>query len=214
MPQKTPPAVLLLLCLLCVGGCRATGRYARARAADVADVVSLELTHGPGADLHAQLTGYLGAAAGWSTQKGLMLHGRHVGLGRRETAGFVLLSATAAEGQKMWSLAGDAPHPDTYSIWALLLPLSMQAAPGVHLGYVPSWPHTFDVAVGGSLLVGFHVGLSPIELLDCAVGLIGLDPAGDDPAIKEEKTVPEREELPPLMILPPAPPQWYIRMPD
>jgi hypothetical protein len=89
----------------------------------------------------------------------------------------------------------------------------MQAAPGVHLGYTPSWPRTFDVEVGGSLLIGFHAGVSPVELLDCAVGLIGMDPAGDDPAEKEEKTVPEQEELPPLMILPPAPPQWYIRGP-
>jgi hypothetical protein len=132
-----------------------------------------------------------------------MMHGRHLGMGRRETAGFLLFSATSAEEQNMPALVGDIDHTDTYDIWVILLPFSVQLAPGAHVGYVPSWPHSFDIAAGGSVVLGVHLGLSPGEMLDFALGFIGLDVARDDPGARERETPPASRDLPPLMILPP-----------
>jgi hypothetical protein len=109
----------------------------------------------------------------------------------------------------MFSLWGDGGAPFSYQIWAMALPFSIEAVPGVHLGYAPSWPHTFDVAAGFSAVVGFHAGLSPGELLDFASGLIGLDMARDD-GRAEDSSVPPSRDLPPVMILPPVGPRHYL----
>ena len=175
------------------------GVYCSDRAADLADVLTVELTTGSGGDIHVQCTGYLGAVAGWSSQKGIVMRGRYLGVGARESSGILLLGATAtANGSDV----GEPGPSGTYRIWGLLLPVSYQVVPALHVGYAPSWPHMADVELGASALVGFHLGLSPGEGLDFMFGLVGLDPAGDDEPV-EGRPGRSEEDLPPLMILPP-----------
>ena len=197
--------LLPLLVLVLGSGCRSTGEYFRCRGRDLADVVTLELTAGPGVDVHGQATTFVGAAAGWSVQKGLFWHGRHVGGGRRETAGFVLLGATEA---RPLTPPGPEPAPRMpvrRAAWAMFLPLLVSPADGVHLGYVADWPHTADVTMGASAGIGFHLGVSPGEALDFLAGLTTLDPAGDDSPPPPPK---EPEEIPPPTLPPPQRGPW------
>jgi len=187
--------------MLAAVGCAPVGNYFGNRAADLADMFTLEMTAGPGADVHGQFTGFLGTAAGWSGQQGLLLHGRYYGIGERETAGFILLGATAAASRNMSSLYGDGPAPERYGLWGLFLPVFISPNPALHVGYLPPWPRAADVELGASLGVGLHAGFSPGELLDFLVGFTTLDIAGDDKPL----TPPRRGEeatFPPMLILP------------
>jgi len=182
-------------------GCQSAGRYLLNRAADLADIVTLELTAGRGADLHGQLTGFLGTAAGYSSQKGFMLHGRFYGTGTRETAGILLFGATATRAVQMSPVAGQRPYEGRYGVWALLLPATSSPAEGFHVGYLPRWPRGADVEFGVSFGLGFHAGLSPGELLDFLLGFSTLDMAGDD-LPGEPSSKPERTDMPPVVVWP------------
>jgi len=186
-------ACLAVFCL----GCGAQGcSYVQARVADFADVFTFEATYGPGVDVHAQATGFFGTAVGYSQQTGVLVHGRACGIGERATVGMLLLAGTAAGGEDLACLGeGEAPG-DRFGFWAMLLPLAFSPAEGVYVGYVPTWPRTFDVEAGFSAGVGVHVGVSPGELLDFVLGFTTLDIARDD-----EGPPPPREQwgpLPPL----------------
>jgi len=185
--------------LLCALGCSAFGRYVSNRVADLADVFVLEATYGPGLDVHAQATGYLGTALGYSEQSGVMLHGRRYGLGERVSAGFILAACTISSGEEMKCLGAETAMPDRFGFWAMLLPLVVSPAEGVYFGYAPTWPRSLDVEAGASAGVGLHVGVSPGELLDFVLGFTTLDLSHDDE--REEHELESWGMLPPLFNL-------------
>jgi len=183
-------------------GCGYVARYVRSRAADLADVVTVELTAGPGADVHAQLTGFFGTALGYSTQRGLVIRGRFYGVATRRTAGVLFLGGTATDAVRLASLAASGQYVPERAFWALMLPLTFGSAEGLRFGFLPRWLHAADVAFGASLGVGFHVGLSPGEMLDFLLGFATLDIAGDDaPGPHSSGSAPVRD-MPPLTIWP------------
>ena len=185
-------AVLLALTVAAMlPGCASPTTYLSRRGADLADVVDLELTVGPGADLHAHATRWFGTALGWSNQRGLLLHGRYAGTGSRETFGILIGGLSEAE----IDFAPPEAHEGRYWAkgggWALLL-----AAPPGELG---AWPESglgaWDFGVGTSLGVGVHVGFNPAELLDFATGFFGADLGGDDePPDPDRSAAPTEEE--------------------
>ena len=59
--------VAFILSALAASGCSSAGPYFRNRAADFADIFIAELTMGPYADVHANVTEYLGSALGFYT---------------------------------------------------------------------------------------------------------------------------------------------------
>jgi len=187
--------------LVAAVGCGSAGIYVRNRAGDLLDVVTLELTAGPGVDVHFQATGFFGTAVGYSTQKGPMLHGRFYGIGARETAGVLVFGSTAVPAGGLTSLVGPGVFQGRQRAWVLLLPMTLGVAEGLHVGFLPAWPHVADVEFGGSLGAGFHVGVSPGELLDFVVGFTTLDIAGDDAGGEGTPARAERD-VPPITLWP------------
>jgi len=165
-------AVLSLAAL----GCTSPGNYLGNRAADLADVFTAELTIGPGLDVHAQVTGLLGSAFGYSPQWGLMMHGRFVGTGERNTGGIVITGGTRVSGDLLDPVYGDAVYVPRDRAW---FPFIRYPA------LVPAFRRSelarlLDVEAGGAAIVGVHFGVSPIELVDFLLGFAFLDMVGDD----------------------------------
>ena len=206
-------AVAAAISALVVGaGCRSVGNYMGNRAADLADVFTAELTFGPGVEAHAQVTGFLGTSLGYSDQKGLMLHGRHRGTGRRWSGGLLVLGGTETTAPQMRSLWGEQVHQERRGLWAMFLPLAYSPGEGISVAYLPGWPRTADVEFGASAGVGFHVGLSPGELLDFLLGFSTLDVAGDDVTLHPPAS-PPTEGNPPIILWPheSSGPSWVPR---
>lgn len=184
----------MLIVLLAAGGCARTSRYTANRVNDLADIVTIELTLGLGADVHAKLTSLVGLALGASEQQGFMMHGRWVGTGSRSTGGVLFFGAS------------DVTLADVEPAWA---PPTFYGADGKPIP--PPYPKTgkprsrsmqmLDVALGGSLIAGAHVGVSLMEAFDFVLGILTMDLAGDD-----YKTVDFRPPPPPASSPPPPPP--------
>ena len=181
--------VLGLAALL--AGCASPSTYLQRRGADLGDVVDLELTVGPGVDLHAHATRWFGTALGWSDQRGFLVHGRHAGSGSRETFGILVGGFTEAALDDLPPGACAGRYRGEGGGWALLL-----AAPPDELNV---WPESglsvWDFGIGGSLIVGVHVGFNPAELLDFVAGFSGADLGRDDePPGRAELTAAGEEE--------------------
>ena len=166
------------LLVLALAGCG----YVSNRLGDFADVFVLEVTVGPGLDVHAQATGLVGTGFGSSSQWGPMMHGRYVGTGARRSGGIILFSHTEIEEDLMVPLRGDEPYEAPSRGWAVIC-------------WPPSRPFRtkgerrslLNVEVGASAIVGAHVGVSPIELVDFLLGFAMVDICSDDPS----RTSPE-----------------------
>lgn len=179
MNRKQALKCLMMLILLgSVCGCSTVGDYLTNRGADLADILTAELNVGPGLDAHAQVTGYLGCVVGWSRQRGLMLHGRCVGVAKRNSLGYLIVGSSGASLRDTKPMCGDPEYCSDYwgqdrgRYWGFFLP---------YKDSVLDWPRNFDIEIGGSaILVGAHVGLSPGEFLDFLTGLLFIDIAGDD----------------------------------
>ena len=162
-----------------VPGCSSAGPYLRSRAADFADIFILELTVGPGADVHANVTEYLGSALGYSFQRGVMFYEGKAHGGVRGTMGVLAFAATDAQPVGPGDDTGREAPFATDRAWLVFLPLSwlIREAPGG----VRKWPDNLNVEVGGSLIyLGAHAGMSGGELLDFLLGWTTLDIVGDD----------------------------------
>ena len=167
-------AAVLLLAL--AAGCSSPGGYVGNRAADLADILTAELTIGPGFDVHTQATGLLGTALGYSPQWGLMMHGRFVGRGERQSAGILISASTRIADEVMSPLYGNQVYAPRNREWFPFLryPVFVPAFKENELARV------LDIEAGASVIVGTHLGVSPIELVDFVLGLFLLDPVGDD----------------------------------
>ena len=80
-------------------------------------------------------------------------------------------------------VSGRGPHNNPLEV-GYLLPLLVYA--GMHADNETYRPLAFkeatDLQLGGTLLlVSARVGVNPLEIVDFLAGLVGLDPAGDDP---------------------------------
>lgn len=165
-------------CALATNGCFA-GRYLADRGADLADVFVAEVGVGPGLEAHAQLTGYLGAGVGRSQLSVLLLHGRDVGTARRSSSGLLWTAATQVDYGRVRSLHGARKHSGRQTrAWRYLLPDSSFSS---SRRYRPRWPDNFNVEVGAAyFIVGAHVGINPVELVDLLLGIVTIDIVGDD----------------------------------
>jgi len=190
--RKRPVAGLFAVLAVAafLSGCASVQRYARHRAEDLMDICTVELTAGPGADVHAQATNIFGTAVGWSRQYGLMMHGRYVGMGRRTTRGTLLTAATAARGVRMTSLHGPEGYLPRGGVWIGFVPAGYWHGDedGAFRAYSIEGMGALDLAVGASLGVGVHVGFSPLELLDFIAGWTTLDLGGDDTPAPNDET--------------------------
>ena len=174
-------AVLLVLVVLfsTCAGCRAVGNYFGNRANDLADIVMLELTAGPGIDVHAQVTALLGGVLGWSQQDGLMWDSRYFGRARRVSGGLLIEGETHIERTvyaSMEPLYGEQPWVPRGSYWVMFLPVGQRP----DTEYKFRWYRALDVEVGASAILGLHIGVSPGEVLDFVTSIFFLDIAGDD----------------------------------
>ncbi len=164
---------LSVLLVSMAAGCARTSRYVANRVNDLADIATVELTLGFGADLHAKFTSLVGLALGASEQHGFVMHGRWVGTGSRSTGGVLILGSS------------DVVLEDVDPIWA---PPTFYGTDGKPIP--PPYPKTgkprsrrmqmLDIALGGSLFVGAHVGVSLMEAFDFLLGILTMDLAGDD----------------------------------
>jgi len=171
--------------------------YSRNRAADFADVFGVELTRGPGVHLHVQATDYLGTGVGMSQQSGPALHGRYAGTVSRTSGGSIIINASMVtlEDTYMRPLFSGSPDYDDFLIERLSIYDNSRvtfffffpsdfAWSGDGALYLESarkrWWRLLDVSVGASLGIGFHLYVSPGELLDFALGLAAIDLVGDD----------------------------------
>ncbi len=174
-------ALCLLPAVLGFVGCSSVGSYFMARLADAADPFALEVSIGPVADVHVNVTRWLGTAVGMSYQEGLGFHGRRFGRVSRCTSGALLFGASASEvfvQSGEWERTGLSSRGGG---WCLLV-----SPPDDHLqdfmpetrrpGRLAQW----DLDVGASLIVGVHGGFNPVEMVDFILGFVGIDIADDD----------------------------------
>ena len=182
--------VAFILSALAASGCSSAGPYFRNRAADFADIFIAELTMGPYADVHANVTEYLGSALGFSVQRGGMLYRGEARRGMRVTIGVVAFAVTDVQLRDPGDDKG-APF-ETDRAWLAFLPMSWpisDAPSGVR-----KWPDNLNVELGGSFIyVGAHAGISGGQLLDFLLGWTTLDVACDD---RCGEPPPEPEALP------------------
>lgn len=182
------------LALLCCMGCGS--RYARNRIADLADVMDLEVSVGPGLDLHVR-AGCIGTGFGGAKQRGLVCHGRQFGYATRVSAAVLVASVTTVEDES-YSLGTLGQSPSQYDehaghrhdVRSLLLLAHWQDDSQVRVKayqfpqsslWPPHWWQALDLEVGGSLAIaGLHLGIAPGELLDFLLGVFTLDLVGDD----------------------------------
>ena len=157
-------------------GCSSVSSYPGDRIADLADIFTAEVSIGPGFDIHVQATGLFGTALGYSPQWGPMMHGRFVGSGERTTAGVLISADTHITDEVMSPIYGNQVYKPRDRSWFPFLryPVLVPAFRQEEL------PRMLDVEAGASAIVGAHLGLSPIELVDFVLGLFLLDPVGDD----------------------------------
>jgi hypothetical protein len=197
-------AVMLAACALSQS-CAATGRYFKNRANDLADVVTIEGSVGPGVHALVQATDFLGAGVGHSVQYGFWAHGRHAGFGFRKTTGMLVLSNSKPD----YSLGAD-PNWDTWlDTWDGLVGTRGASVEPKNDSVLESWDkqknseqgsllffiplnasrlgtgdyhfglRSFDLTASASALVGLHVTLSPGELADFVIGWSSVDVGHD-----------------------------------
>jgi len=190
--MRTAHTLLVLALIGALAGCASVKRYAFNRAEDLMDICTVELTAGPGADVHAQAMNIFGTAVGWSRQHGLMMHGRYVGMGRRTTRGTLLTAATCAEGERMTSLHGPEGYLPRGGVWIGFVPAGYWRGDkgGAFHAYSIEGMGALDLAAGASLGVGVHLGFSPLELLDFIAGWTTLDLGGDDAPVERPQAAP------------------------
>ena len=127
-------------------------------------------------------------------------------------ADLLILGGTETTAPEMHSLWGEQAHQERRGLWAMFLPLTYSPWGGIGVAYLPGWPRAADVEFGASAGVGFHVGLSPGELLDFLLGLSTLDVAGDDVPLHPPTPQPA-EGNPPVILWPreSSGPSWAPR---
>jgi len=196
-------ALIVMPALAACSGCAGLEPYLANRGADFLDIFMVEMTAGPGVDVHAQFTSYLGTAVGGSLQEGLLWHGRHFGMGKRDTMGLLVMAVTESEGRQMFSLHGGT-HEARGGAWYALLPFKRGPAGGeLSMDAAEKWPHNLDIQIGASIIYGLHVGISPGEFIDFLVGLTTVDLANDDLEGEEPAAVKkEKEPIDPSMNIP------------
>ena len=175
--KKWLPAALAMLLLSPLFGCAGAANYIGNRCADLADMITLEATIGPITDVHFQATSFFGTGFGSSKQWGFVMRGRHIGLGGRDSSGILLMASSHTSGTLLFPLYGDAEYVDKDMT---LFPLVVRFPPIEPILKRSEWPDLLDVEAGASLIVGVHVGVSVVEVLDFVVGLTTLDMCGDD----------------------------------
>jgi hypothetical protein len=173
----------LLIALLLLPGCA----YLKDRANDVLDVFWSDVGIGPGLYVSARATDFLAVGFGYKEQAIAGLHGRFAGTGSSLAVGL----GPAVIGNDRFDCSPVLPQdPSVFDAeqeppasQLLVVPCSFE-----HAGFEPCDYseghrdlHFLDVNAGAALLlVGARVGFSPGELLDCVLGLFGIDLAADD----------------------------------
>lgn len=176
-------------------GCVLT--YAKNRARDLFDPIAADVAGGFGLGVHAKASfvhtglgygqmyhwGLLGNPSG--VHNALLLRPEfHMDWIIRTREGTVQGWPNALYDDPIYLTWARDAHQDPHACWLIHLPGFPGAEPPMR------WWQLADVSVGAEVaFVGARVGASPGELLDFALGWIGLDIAGDDE--KNEKT-PER----------------------
>ena len=195
MMRKKACAVIVVLPVVAflLSGC---ATYVRNRTADLADIISAEASVGRGAHLNIQVTDFIGTGLGFSKQHGIAIHGRYIGASTRESGGLVVMNISGVErtGTQMRPLfAGGRSYADMQrdcihiyddtrgSMW-FIVPMDLAwNGPSLYRDSARErWWRILDVSVGASAIAGFHICLSPGEIVDFVLGLAGLDMAGDD----------------------------------
>jgi hypothetical protein len=185
--------VVLPVAGLLLSGCAS---YLRNRTADLSDIVGAEASVGSGANINVQITDFFGTGLGFSKQRGIAMHGRYIGTSTRESVGLLLMNQSGIEkdttqmhplvagGRDYADMQREGVHiyDDTRGSMWFIVPMEL-AWNGSSL-YLAStkerWWRLLDVSLGASALVGFNLCISPGEMADFVLGLVGLDLAGDD----------------------------------
>lgn len=170
--------------------------YLRNRTADVADIVSVEASVGHGAHVNFQVTDFFGTGLGFSKQRGIAMHGRYIGSSTRESGGLLVMnmSGTESDGTQMRPMfSGSRKYADMQaeclhiyddtrgSMWCIIPMELAWNGPALYLASTKKrWWRILDVSLGASALIGFNLCISPGEIADCVLGVVGLDMAGDD----------------------------------
>jgi hypothetical protein len=184
VPPRAPSLALraLLACLAALGAGSTLGcAYARERAADLADVFTLEVGAGYGLHADVKATDLLHVGAGYAHLRKAGFRGRDLVWARDREVGLPV-SAILAVGA--WRDGG----------YDRLGHLHVNL--GDLLAYDDPWRRA-DLEVGVTAgIVSLRIGLSPGHLVDLLAGIVGLDPAGDDRGVPfEDPAAPGAEWL-------------------
>jgi len=185
-----------LILMLACSGCAPVLAYVTNRGSDFADIFVVEASIGLSAEVHAQVTKYVGTCLGAAYQPwGVRLEKGDVMLIERFGFGIgvigYFLSAPRDE--------DDAPYPGSWYYsssggfygWLVRIP-------GHALPEGPEWPDNYNIEVGGCLMLGTHVGFNPIEFVDFLLGFVAVDILDDDshPSVRQGAATRVRPTMP------------------
>lgn len=193
--------ILIAIALMTAVSCSTikSNRYLKNRVLDLADIFTVELTHGPGLHGFLRATDFFGIGLGFSEQRGYRLMGRYVGSGKRVGYGLLFISGSGYVYYKdtfidsCWTILGEKPDRESVQkyffdsqgpdFWFFAF-LPGASGAGWRLygkeDFTKRWQRSLDLGVDASAYLGFHLGLSPGELLDFLIGWTTLDIVGDD----------------------------------
>ena len=183
MIRRCALILLLLAALAALTGCGTVGRYLICRTADLMDVFTLELTPALGLEMHMQMFCF-GSSLGYADSPllGVMMHGRRIGFGKRQTWGYLVRGATLAarplSDHSIVISRRSRPYEPNIDFWGLCC-FKRQ---GPRMSYIwLNWPELFEVSMGGTMgLVAVHMGVNPAEAVDFMLGFLTYDIARDD----------------------------------
>jgi hypothetical protein len=180
--RRTPALALAAgILLLAVSGC---ADYAQRRAADLADIGRLNVGAGYGAGVDACVTRYARlSAGGWENIYKVGFVGRTGGLWKERHQGIAVVAGyTETVCEPISGNAFYAP-PDTYA--------------GLQPWYRDRERGATEIAVSLCFLVCIEAGVDPGQILDFAVGLVGIDLYKDDARLDARRPPAYHDDFPP-----------------
>jgi len=176
--------LLLLIISFCSIGCSGEWVYNRAR--DFTDPLTVNLCAGPSATLGVKVTGAVHILLGGGVHREFGLYQGHWGWSEVESTGFPLNFAYPTEGGDDWMEVKRESSWEEEGRYK-----SLHACRGSHFfrfhqeNPPADIKRSLDLELTNTLIVGYRIGFSLVEFVDFIVGLVGIDPAGDDNTMRE-----------------------------
>ena len=168
----------LLMIMFSTVGC--SGQWLYNRAKDFGEPFTGTFIVGPSATLGVKATAAAHILLGGGVHQEIGWYQGHWGFSEIESKGIPLNWAYPLEHGSGWMEVSrenswdDYRYPSAHNCSGTHLLPFHQENPDADI------KRSLDLEVTFSLFIGFRFGFSPVEFFDFALGLLGLDPAGDD----------------------------------